>query len=673
MRRNTQHPWFGRYREIVLAVAFFLILDSGVLALNFYISFQIDQSAVAINLAGRQRMLSQGMTKELLLAVEDRRQSRAVGPTLKTLAGTVSLFDTTLAGFRDGGTVTGGDDRAVRLAAITDSDARVILQQAESIWLPFRDLLHALRDDVNDADLQTAAAYARMHNLQLLALMNRLTTHLEHLANNRAETLRRVQAGGMVLALINFGFILLGFLRRLNENDRRIAETQAVMTSTNRELLAARDAADAANAAKSLFLATMSHEIRTPMNGVLGLLELVQISEPNTTRRKLLDTARTSAFGLLRILDDILDLSKIEAGRLSLENVPLDLSALIQSVSDTLAPNAAEKHLYLHCRVDPRLPPVLYGDPVRLRQILFNLISNSIKFTATTPERRGEVHVHAALVQQDGTQGSDKHLLLSVIDNGIGMDAATVEHLFQPFVQAENSTARRYGGTGLGLAICHRLTTLMGGRINVSSTPGVGSEFHVHLTLRGERETHGNRISTHTPPAAIRPAILPAGPPAITGDLIGASLSADHQNQHIARIERAGRLILVAEDNFVNQLVLRQQIASLGHVCLMTANGREALELWQTRQIGLVLTDCHMPEMDGYALARQIREAEARDKRSRTPIIAITASALPGEAERCHVAGMDTCLIKPVDLATLQNMFAQWLPPQLHERNAING
>ncbi len=683
MRQNMQQPYFGRYREIVLAVALFLVLDSSVLALNFYISFQIDQSTVAINLAGRQRMLSQSMSKDLLMAVEDRRQSRAIEPILDTLTNTVRLFETTLAGFHDGGIVTGGDDRAVHLAAITDDEGRTILLQTRKLWLPFRDLLHALRDnDAGDADLQAAATYARMHNLQLLALMNQLTTHLEYLANDRADMLRRVQAIGMLLALINFVFILFKFLRRLNDNDRRIEQTQTAMAVTNRELLAARNAADAANAAKSLFLATMSHEIRTPMNGVLGLLELLQLNEPDAGRRALLDTAQTSAFSLLRILDDILDLSKVEAGRLSLESVPLNPAALVRSVIDTMMPNAAKKNLHLYCRIDPRLPPVLHGDPVRLRQILFNLISNGIKFTATTPERQGKVHVHAELVQQDGSdsgKGDYTHLRLGVIDNGIGIDAAVVRQLFQPFTQADNSTARRYSGTGLGLAICHRLTTLMGGRIEVHSTPGIGSEFHVYLTLRGGKETNSHRTSAHrllstTQPAGTQPATVPAAAPLAANirTPTGESPPTDQQNQYIAKAERAGRLILVAEDNLVNQLVIRQQIAALGHVCLMAANGREALVLWQNHRIGLLLTDCHMPEMDGYVLASQLREEEARDKRSRTPVIAITASALPNEAERCRDAGMDACLVKPVDLATLQHTLAQWLPP-IRARSAVNG
>ncbi|HEY0835541.1 MAG TPA: PAS-domain containing protein, partial [Azospirillum sp.] len=244
---------------------------------------------------------------------------------------------------------------------------------------------------------------------------------------------------------------------------------------SERQMETARDQAQQATTAKSAFLATMSHEIRTPMNGVLGMLELLERSPLDAGQSDTVATIRESADALLRIIDDILDFSKIEAGRMDLEQEPLSLAALIDGVAEVLAPGARSKGLTLHTAVDPAIPPALLGDPVRLRQILFNLAGNAVKFTPS-----GRVVLAADLTRRDG---STALVTLSVSDTGIGMAPDVVERLFEPFTQADASTTRRFGGTGLGLSICRRLAALMGGAISVDSVPGGGSTFRVALPL----------------------------------------------------------------------------------------------------------------------------------------------------------------------------------------------
>ncbi|MBV8187673.1 MAG: response regulator [Alphaproteobacteria bacterium] len=389
----------------------------------------------------------------------------------------------------------------------------------------------------------------------------------------------------------------------------------------------ARAEAEAANQAKSTFLATMSHEIRTPMNGVLGMLEVLERQGVDEIQRPLVISMRQSADALLRIIDDVLDFSKIEAGRLELEVTAFSLSDLIRSATDTLRPLAEAKSLAINSAVAPGSDDALLGDPNRVRQILLNLLSNAIKFTEL-----GEVSVQGA-VEPVGVGRS--RVTLAVRDTGIGLDAEHQARLFQPFSQADSSTTRRYGGTGLGLSIVRRLAQLMEGDIAVESRLGLGSIFTVTLVL----------------------AAAPADSPIHT--LIKPAVAGREGEPR--RPLDAGPRVLVVDDHPINRDVLVRQLALLGIAADTAEDGAMGLGAWSKGGHAAVLADLHMPKLDGYELARRIRAKEEERGPGRTPIVAVTANAMRGEEERCLAAGMDAYLAKPVSMERLRATLQRWL------------
>lgn len=405
---------------------------------------------------------------------------------------------------------------------------------------------------------------------------------------------------------------------RVLEEKAKAEQEKARVEEQNREIERLLEASQQASRMKSEFLANMSHEIRTPMNGVLGLTDLVLATDLSQEQREYLEAARGSADTLLAVLNDILDFSKVEAGRMDLDPVTFRVGEEVESVCRTLGITAMEKGLKLDFRIAPGVPESVVGDPVRVHQVLLNLVGNAIKFTS-----EGGVHVS---VSMEASRGSESILHFQVEDTGIGIPSDQQAIIFEAFQQGDGSTTRRYGGTGLGLAICSRLIALMGGKIWVESQPGKGSTFHFTARFGA-------------------PLFEMATPPANTG--LRSMLEAVAQP--------APRLhVLLAEDNAVNQILATRLLERRGHTVRVAGNGLEALSLWQEEAFDLILMDVQMPEMDGLAATAVIRERE-RGTGRHTPIMAMTAHALKGDRERCLAAGMDGYVNKPLDAVTFLN------------------
>ncbi len=411
-------------------------------------------------------------------------------------------------------------------------------------------------------------------------------------------------------------YIFTAFLSDITQRK----EDEKKLKALNIELEKSVGAAQQASELKSFFLANMSHEIRTPINGVIGMTNLVLDTELSAQQREYVDIIRTSADSLLAIVNDILDLSKIESGKMELEKIDFEISSLMNDLTKSLRLPALQKGLNLKTLISPVLTENVIGDPGRIRQILLNLISNAIKFTDS-----GEVIVRAA-----ETVHSDKEMtvLFEIEDSGIGISEENIKKLFEPFVQADSSMSRRFGGTGLGLSICQRLIEMMNGKIGVNSAENKGSTFWFEITFAKSENKHVSQI---------------------------------HGFEQDVATFKTGR-ILVVEDNFVNQKVARAMLEKIGHRVDTVGNGLEALSALEQFPYDVVLMDCQMPEMDGFEATEVIRSQKRAKIPSKIPIIAMTANALSGDKERCIAAGMDDYISKPVNINVLNKILQKWLP-----------
>jgi PAS domain S-box-containing protein len=493
---------------------------------------------------------------------------------------------------------------------VTDAAGRPVDYVMERVNAAYEKIIGLRREEVEGRRITEIYPDIREESFDYIGVLGRVG-----LEGGEARYELQFEAVGQWLSVIAYsplpGRFTVIFTDITASKEKEVAQAQhAARLATD---LAAEQAA---NRAKSTFLATMSHEIRTPLNAVIGLTSLLLNDPQGRARQQYLELIHQSGETLLCLLNDFLDFSKIESGQLELEPLVFDPAQVVQEAAALVQERAQRKGLTLE--IDTQAPAAVRGDPARVRQVLLNLLANAVKFTAD-----GHVGIRCHVGAQTGAH---VRLVFEVRDTGIGIDAAAQQRIFEPFIQADASTTRRFGGTGLGLAICRTLVEHMGGTITVESTPGVGSTFRIELPFE--------RVAA--PPHA---AALPAPAPVSAGET-----------------PRYAGHVLVVEDNPVNQITAREMLTRLGFRVALAEHGEAAVEAVQREAFDLVFMDCDMPVMDGFDATRAIRALEASGLNAgpaHVPVIAMTAGALKGDREKCLACGMDDYLPKPVRLREL--------------------
>lgn len=567
----------------ILALSIIAVMAASVLTVSLIAGRTASEDASLVNVSGRQRMLSQRIVM-LTLEMQTGETSPERRSSDTRLADSIDLF-------------ARSHSELVRAARMSD-DILDIYRQPETDLDRMTVEFAALAERIRTGDTSAGGIRRLADNAEaILPLLNDATNAFTRAAERRVHFMDRLELAAFSITL----FILL------LEGWFVFRPAVLSISRTLKQLETARNEAERASAAKSNFLAQMSHEIRTPLNGVIGMASGLGTTKLDEEQRKMVTTLQSSGELLLTVVNDILDISKVEAGQVSLEDADISLEQILNWIDSTYRPTSAAKGLKWETHLADDARGWYRGDATRIRQILSNLVSNAIKFTPT-----GEVRAEVHCLSRDAAGTAQIEIV--VRDTGIGIPAERIEAIFNPFEQADASTTRKFGGTGLGLAITMRLAELMGGNITVESTPGQGSRFTVTLSLeRGQA------------PAA--PADIPAQP----ADALAARLRA-----------------LVIDDVATNRLVLQTLLTPLEVDVTCAGSGQEALDILESEHFDVILMDIQMPDMDGVQTTQQLRLREQQSGQDTTPVIAVTANVLPEQVAAYRAAGLDDHLAKPV-------------------------